>query len=150
MTIRGYKPRAKQLWREVPDGLNTARKTSVYRTNFKDALICRSMNGLGHSLRSAGKEFCEKSALDARDIIGEWELTVSPRDASQDIVTNTPRRRLPRDHQHTTLATPSRAPMARQPALTPARTALHFSSPLPHARANASASQHTSGSPRDR
>jgi hypothetical protein len=95
MTMKGFKPYALRLKRELPDGDSAAFKTAKYRTNFKDALMCASTKGLGSMLLAAGKPPQTLSLAEARKAPPNehWEEnggSIDPYELSQRIRSNMP------------------------------------------------------------
>ena len=124
MTIRGYKPYASKLKKDLPDGDPISFKTAQYRTSFKDALICQCVSGLGSSLLAAGKPsetWTLKEATNAPSYIVDESHQHDINELAQGIAQNLPSES-PRKSR---AGSPTRPPMRRlttQAELTMRRT----------------------------
>jgi hypothetical protein len=121
MTMKGFKPHAKRLKAELPDGDSIAFKTAKYRTNFKDALMCGSTKGLGSILLAAGKPPQALSIAEAQKAppVEHWQQDVSavdPFTISQETHSSLP------SESARSLEVPTRAPVLRH--TTPAELSL--------------------------
>ena len=69
-----YKATAAQ--RVFEDGISLKRRTAMFRTRFKDALMCANAAGFGHTLSVAGQPRAGRvmPSLDANCGFPDWEV----------------------------------------------------------------------------